>query len=145
MQHVAVMKKEWSLIEKIISGSKTIESRWYLSRRAPLGKIKKGDTIFFKNSGQPVTAKAQVSDVREFSKLNAKKVKKILNTYGGKNKLALNDLKKSYELYKDKKYCILVFLKNPTQVKPFNINKKGYGMMSSWICVENINDIKKGL
>lgn len=33
MEHVAIMKKSWGLTRKILSGEKTIESRWYRFRR----------------------------------------------------------------------------------------------------------------
>ena len=46
MDHVAIMKKSWGLTEKIISGEKKIESRWYKFRHSPWGKIKKGDNLF---------------------------------------------------------------------------------------------------
>ena len=45
MIHIAIMKKEWGLLEKILSGEKIIESRWYLNRSSPWGKIKKGEEI----------------------------------------------------------------------------------------------------
>ena len=48
-----------------------------------------------------------------------------------------------FESFKDKKYCILIFIKNPREIKPFNINKKGFGMMSAWICVDNVDELKK--
>ena len=60
MDHVAIMKKSWKLTEKILSGEKKIESRWYKSKYPPWGKIKKGDIIYFKDSGEPVSIKAKV-------------------------------------------------------------------------------------
>ena len=54
MDHVAIMNKSWGLIPKILSGSKTIESRWYKTKRTPWDKIAKGDTVYFKNSGEQV-------------------------------------------------------------------------------------------
>ena len=61
------MKKSWGLIGKIISGEKKIESRWYKSKRSPWGKIEKGDTVYFKDSGEPVSIKAKVKKVISFS------------------------------------------------------------------------------
>lgn len=29
MEHVAIMRKSWGLTDKILSGQKKIESRWY--------------------------------------------------------------------------------------------------------------------
>ena len=44
MQHVAIMKKSWGLTDKILSGQKKIESRWYLSSFCP-------HNIFYCSSG----------------------------------------------------------------------------------------------
>lgn len=63
MDHVAIMKKSWNLTAKILSGEKKIESRWYLTRRKPWDCIKKGEVIYFKNSGESVNLKAIVKKV----------------------------------------------------------------------------------
>ncbi len=133
MNHVAIMKKSWRFLEKIANGEKIIESRWYVTRRAPWRKIQKGDTVYFKNSGEKVTLKTSVSKVVSFEKLTPKLVKDILVKYGKDDGIAEKDISKFYKLFKDKKYCILIFLKNPKKVKPFDVNKKGFGMMSAWL------------
>ncbi len=143
MEHLAIMKKSWSLIPKILTGEKKIESRWYRARYSPWNKIKSGDIVYFKDSGGPVNVKAIVNKVIQFSDLSSVKVKEILEKYGKRDGLGISDIPRFFKMFKDKKYCILVFLKNPTKLKkPFNINKKGYGMMSAWISVDNINEIK---
>lgn len=131
--HVAIMKKSWGLLPKILTGEKTIESRWYLNKSRPWGNISAGETVYFKNSGEAVTVKAKVHKVLEFKNLTPKKVKEILEKY------KIGDF---YENFKNKKYCILVFLKNPKKVKPFNINKSGFGAMSAWITIDNIDTIR---
>lgn len=68
MQHVAIMKKSWGLIPKILSGEKRVESNY-----------------------------------------------------------------------------LLIFLKNQVKIKPFEIDKIGFGMMSAWITVKNIKQIKDEL
>ena len=140
MEHLAILKKSWNLSRKILDGSKSIESRWYVTRRAPFDKIRAGETIYFKESGEPVSIRAQVSDVRQFSDLNENKVRKIYKDYGG---ICPSDLEESVRVNKGKRYCVLVFIKNPKAIKPFEINKKGYGIMSAWICINKIDDIKK--
>ncbi len=137
------MKKSWRLLEKIISGEKTIESRWYKAKYPPLGKIRAGDTVWFKDSGCPVTAKADVAKVKEFSNLTKQKVFNILKQYGKSDGIEKKDIPKFYELFKGKKYCILIFLRNPAKIKPFQIDKKGYGSMASWICINKIEKIKR--
>ena len=139
MEHLAILNKKLNLLQKIISGKKTIESRWYVNRKAPYGCIKKGDVVYFKNSGEPVAVKASVSSVLQFDDLTDAKILQILKEYG--NKLGVDESYASN--LKGKKYCILVFLENVKQIEQFEINKKGYGMMSAWISVENINGLKK--
>jgi len=57
MNHIAIMRKSWGLAEKILTGEKTIESRWYETRRAPWGKIKKGDIVYLKLFNSPILPK----------------------------------------------------------------------------------------
>ncbi len=142
MEHLAIMKKSWNLTHKILAGKKKIESRWYKNKYPPWNKIKTGETIYFKDSGNPVKIKAEVNKVLQFSKQNQEKVKEILDKYGNNDGIEDENISKFFELFKDKKYCMLIFLKNPTKINSFNINKKGYGMMSSWIVVDDINKIK---
>jgi len=139
------MKKSWGLTEKILSGEKKIESRWYMAKCAPWDRIKAGETVYFKNSGEPITIKAKVTKVLQFSDLNQGKVRQILAKYGKDDGLELAQLADFFDLFKNKRYCLLIFLKNPVKIKPFQINKKGFGMMSAWICVKNVSQIKKPL
>ena len=66
VEHVAIMKKSWRLLPKILSGEKTVESRWYSIKAAPWGRIHPGDPIYFKDSGEPVTVRAIVEKVDAF-------------------------------------------------------------------------------
>lgn len=140
MEHVAIMKKSWGLTQKILSGEKKIESRWYQTKRAPWGKIKIGDSVFFKDTGEPVIAKATVSDIIQLEVKNINEAKRIVKLYG-KDICLINSNPMSWG--KLAKYCILIFLKNPVKIKPFEINKKGFGAMSAWITVDNVSKIKK--
>ena len=54
MQHLAIMKKSWNLTDKILTGKKKIESRWYKNKYKPWNKIKTEDVVYFKDSGIPV-------------------------------------------------------------------------------------------
>lgn len=139
MDHVAIMKKSWGLTSKILSGQKKIESRWYKSKRAPWGKIVKGDTVYFKDSGEPVSVKARVEKVLSFSGLTPQKVKQILDKFGDADGIEKDKLGEFFALFKDKKYCLLIFLKNPQKINPLTINKTGFGAMSAWLTVDNIN------
>lgn len=142
MNHIAIMKKNWGLIPKILNGQKTIESRWYQTKRSPWDRIKIGDTIYFKNSGEPVTVKAMVIRIVQFQDLTSSKVKEILCEYGYNDGISKEEIPIFFERFKNKKYCILVFLKKPQKIVPFEINKKGFGSQAAWLVVSDINRIK---
>jgi len=143
MDHLAIMKKSWGLTQKILSGQKKIESRWYLNKHVPWDKIKAGEIVYFKDSGEPVYLKAEVEKVIQFSDLTPEKVKEILAIYGADDGLENTNIPEFYERFKDRKYCLLIFLKNPQKIEPFEIDKSGFGMMSAWITVQDINLIKQ--
>jgi len=141
MEHLAIMKKSWTLTEKILSGKKKIESRWYKQKRAPWNKISAGDKIYFKDSGCPVSIMATADKILQFSDLNPAKIKEIIVKYG--NEIALQNPEASFNMNKDKNYCMLIYLKNPQKIQPFHINKKGYGNMSAWISLNSIEEIRR--
>ena len=140
MHHVAIMNKSWNLIPKIISGEKSIESRWYQTKRTPWDKIKAGDKIFFKNSGEAIIAEAGVSKVMQFEIAGIEDAVRIIKKYGKEICLVNSDPLTWGRLTK---YCILIHLKKPRKVeKPFMINKKGFGIGAAWITVGDIEKIK---
>lgn len=135
------MKKSWGLLPKILNGEKTIESRWYKNKYTPWDRIQKNDTVYFKNSGEPITLKADVASVLQFSHLTPSKVKQILTEYGGCDGIPEKEIPKYYKMFKDKNYCLLIFLKNPSRINNFDINKKGFGMMAAWISVKDLDEL----
>ncbi len=142
MHHIAFMKKSWKLIPKILSEEKTIESRWYIHKINPWNNIKENDTIYFKNGGEPITAQAQVDKVIQFEHYTKPQLKNILEQYGGNPGICFPNINQSFQILKQKNYCILMFLKNPQSLTPFHINKTGFGNACAWICVEDIDRIK---
>lgn len=142
MEHVAIMKKSWGLVPKILSGEKKIESRWYKNKYSPWGKIKEGERVYFKDSGSLVSLKAEVEKVLQFSDLDELKVREILEKYAKDDGIE-QDKEKFFEMFKKKNYCMLIFLKYPEKIEPFKIDKKGFGAMAAWLCVDDINKIKK--
>ena len=141
MQHVAIMKRSLGYLDKIKDGTKTVESRWYLFKRSPWNRISKGDTIFFKNSGMPVDLRCKASKILQFDNLSEDKVRSILDKYSVE--IGIEDKDDFYEGIKDKKYCILIFLENMEDIDGFEIDKKGFGLMSAWMSLDDIDKIKK--
>jgi len=142
MDHIAIMNKSWKLIPKILSGEKKIESRWYSARFAPWDRIKPGETVYFKDAGCAVTAKATVSKVLQYADCNEKKVREIIDEYWGIGKIAFSSKEGALDWARKKKYCVLIFLKYATPVKPFEIDKTGFGNACAWMCLDSIDRVK---
>lgn len=145
--HVAIMKKSWGLTDNILKGTKTIESRWYMNKYKPWGVIEKGDEIYFKDSGESVRIKAIVDNVLQFENLTPEKVAEILKRYSKTDGLGIDsgDFEKYFQMFKNKKYCLLVFLKDVQEVEPFEIDKTGFGAMAAWLVVDSIDKIRLGI
>jgi ASC-1-like (ASCH) protein len=139
MEHLAILSKKRKLLDRILSGEKNIESRWYKFKKPPFGNISIGDMIYFKESGCPVTAKAEIKNFIVYENLTMNKIVEIINDYGSQIGI---DMEYADEV-KDKNICILIFLKNPNRIEPFEIDKKGYGIMSAWISIDDIRKLRK--
>ncbi|MBU1868432.1 hypothetical protein KJ608_03130 [Patescibacteria group bacterium] len=137
------MKKNWGLIPMIKSGRKVAESRWYKLRVAPWNRIEKGDTVYFKNSGESVTLKAKVSRVLQYVISNGSERLKIIKKHAKKD-LGLDEIPEEIQNYiSNKRYAIFVFIENPEEVEPFDIDKSGFGKQCAWVTVLDIEKIKK--
>ena len=137
MHHLAILAKKRKLLAKIISGEKTIESRWYKTKRTPYNNIKTNDTIYFKDSGEPITVQATVEKVLFFD-LRHTKVNNLIEKYADRIGLKQRDPQE----YAKFNYCTLIWLKEVKEIPKFNINKQGYGNMAAWITLEDISQIK---
>jgi ASC-1-like (ASCH) protein len=142
MVHVAIMKKSWGLTAKILTGEKTIETRWYKNKSRPWDMVKEGDIILFKDSGEPVTVKAEVTKVEQFCDLNEEKIDQLLKKYSQRDLGSAGITKEIQAYVTGKNYAVIIHLKNPQSVKPFEVNKTGFGAMSAWLCVKDIKEIK---
>lgn len=141
MDHVAIMQPKLKMLEKILAGEKTIESRWYKAKRSPWDAIKSGDTVYFKNSSQPITAMAVVDQVTQYNNLTPENIDQLLQEYGSRLGLDHGQLSAFRRKVLSSRYAILIFLKKPQLVPQFTIRKTGFGAMASWITVENIGQI----
>jgi hypothetical protein len=135
MNHVAIMKKSWGLIPKILAGEKTIESRWYVSRRAPWGRVSAGDVIWFRDSGAPVTARATVKKVVQLEFSGLAEVEAAVRRYG-KDICLLNREPKTWPRLP--RYVVLMWLADARPVKPFIVDKRGFGNAAAWLVVPDL-------
>lgn len=117
MEHLAIMSKGY--IEKILSGEKSIESRFSVNRISPFGKIKAGEKVYLKETGKPVSASFEVESVLFFDDLDKGKIKEIRAKYG-------NQICAEEEFWQSKqhaRYATLIYIRNPKIEKPFKVNK----------------------
>jgi hypothetical protein len=144
MHHIAILTKKKDYITKILDHQKTIESRWYVNKIAPFNVIKIGETIYLKNTGEPITAKVRVKNIIQYEDLNQHKIKELIRLYGAQIAPECSDkdwlIWITSEQTAKKRYCILIELCNPQAIKPFNINKKGFGTACAWMCVKDIKN-----
>ena len=136
------MRASGDLLGKILSGEKTIESRWYVARRAPWNRITVGDLVYFKYAGALVTARARVAKVLQFS-LTREVVFHILTTYGAAIGFLSATFSSDVSRLSLKKYCILVFLTSVEEIEPFAIDKQGFGNPNAWLSVPSVVALKK--
>jgi len=143
--HVAIMKPSWGLIKKIITGEKRLETRWYENKIAPWDNIFEGDRIYFKDAGGKVRLRAEVGRVWQYVDLNPDKVLKLLIKYARTDGIGSDEkeIKKFERIFEKKKYMIAIEILNPIKIKPFGISKKGFGILSGWITVPDINMLIK--
>ena len=142
MDHLAIMKKNRWLTQRILTGQKTLETRRYMNKSAPWDKIKAGDTVYFKDSGSPVSVQAKVSKVEQFADLDEAKRQAILKKYSYADIGTATILPEILEYVKWKRYCIIIHLVSPCAVKSFEVDKTWYGNMAAWISLPSIEKIR---
>ena len=128
MQHIAILKQPFFYM--VLSGEKTIESRWSMVKVAPYKKVSVGDKILLKETGKDVTATANVKKV-QFYELTPELVEDIRIKYG---KQIGTDKFEDWKSTLQKKYCTLIWLDEVTPVAPIKV-KRSNG--AGWIVLKD--------
>lgn len=127
MQHIAILRQPF--FDMVLSGEKTIESRWSMNKVAPYGKVNIGDEIFLKETGKDVTATAIVKNVKYYE-LTPEIVEEICLCYG---KQIGTDKFEDWETTLHKKYCTLIWLSDVKEIEPIKV-KRSNG--AGWLIVK---------
>lgn len=119
------------LAEKILTGVKTIESRFSKAKIAPFGLVSAGDIVYIKPTGKDIVGQFEVDKVIFYDGLTVPDIEKIKLEYG--DKIAANG-----DFWQDKrtsKYASLIFIKQSTRflVSPIKIEKKD---QRGWIVLD---------
>ncbi len=115
MEHIAILRQPF--YDMVLNGEKTIESRWSMNKIAPYKKVKVGDDILLKVTGEPVTARAKVKEVKYFE-LTPEIVEEIRVNYG---KQIGTDKFEDWESTRQKKFCTLIWLKDVKRIQPLSV------------------------
>ena len=75
-------------------------------------------------------------------KIESRWSKYKIERYGGKGQIALKNTNPVSEGYKNKNYCVLIFLKDSQKIEPFKIDKTGFGTGAAWMCAEDISRVR---
>ena len=78
-KHLAIFKGEAG--ELILSGKKTIESRFSQMKNPPFGVISSGDLVYIKPSGKDIIGEFRVKKVIFFDGLNADDINDLKSRY----------------------------------------------------------------
>ncbi len=125
MKHLAIFKGGGA--EKILSGRKTIESRFARSKIAPFGVITNGDLVYIKPSGGQIIGQFRVKKVIFYDGLSKEDLEEIIQKYG-------KEIATDEAYWKSKfnaKYATLIFIGNSSRfitspIKPVKKDLRGW-------------------
>ncbi len=142
MDHLAILTKRF--MDKILTGEKTIESRWSKDRRSPFERANPGDTVYFKYSCGPIAARAIIRRVEYFERHTSAALiaQYVFKNYGALGLESENAAQQFLEANRHKCYVTFITLKQVIRINNFAISKKGYGTQTAWITVGNIDELR---
>lgn len=127
--HIAIMSHR-SLLDKILAGEKTIESRFSRVKSPPFGQVAAGDKIYFKLSGGPVLGVARVTRVEEYDNLTPPQIEELAAKYREGLALSEDFLARKME----SKFASLLFLEDVAACQPWAFKQEG---RSGWIVLNS--------
>ncbi len=141
MDHVVYIDAKAGELETLLAGEKTMIVRGATGRKLPYGRVQANDRLFFiQNNGDGlVRASATVSDVFNSDKLTEEQSGELLKT----NQPKLNLTPEQIKRWAGKRYLVLIEVRDVRSVKPFVVDRAGYGNMDDWLPVGAIESIRK--
>ena len=128
-KHLAIFKGSGA--ELILSGKKTIESRFSRKKTVPFGQVSSGDLVYIKPSGKDIIGQFRVKKVIFFDGLEAGEIREIRERWG--KELAVDE---AYWKGKETaKYATLIFIGDSSRfiTSPVKIPKKD---LRGWVVLK---------
>ena len=130
-------KKGEKVLDKILTGKKTMIVRGAAGRKIPHSRVNEGEILYFMQKGsKKISAKAMVTHVDNYTKLTDSEIIEKLNN----PKLDLTDKQKERW---HKKCLILVEFSGLEKIEPA-LDFEHQGNMDDWLIIEKIEDVLVG-
>lgn len=131
-------KKGERVLDKILSGTKTMIVRGAAGRKIPHSRVFEGERLYFIEKGSSwITASAVVKAVQNHVKLSEEEITEILE----ENQPKLNLTEKQKTRWHKKCLC-LVELEDAGEITPLAFDHQGN--MDDWLILEKIEDVVVG-
>jgi hypothetical protein len=126
--HLAILHEPY--LSRILSGEKTIESRWLKRRVAPYARVAAGDTIYLKQASGPIVAMAQAAEIWQFDDLTPARVDELLARFGDRLRLEPDFADHA----RGQRYAVLIKLADVQLLpQPLSFRQRG---RSGWVILD---------
>jgi len=127
--HLAIFKGKAG--ELILSGKKTIESRFSRVKLPPFGIVSSGDLVYIKPSGKDIIGQFRVKKVIFFDNLDADDLSDLKKRYG--KSLAVSE--EYWEKNRNSRYATLIFIGDSSRfiTSPVRFSKKD---LRGWVVLD---------
>ncbi len=116
-----------STIQAILSGQKTIETRFSKHKIVPFGVISRSDLVYLKPPGEEIMGQFKVKKVISYEGLTSEDVQKIFTEYGNEIRTGNREEDKKYFQEKQSSlYGTLIFIAESERfiTSPLKVKKK---------------------
>ena len=138
MVHMVYCDDKEKVLEKILTGKKTMIIRAAAGRKIPHSRVFEGEKLYFMKKGTgKITAMAEVKSVQNYVKLSEEEINNVL----GENQDALN-LSEKQRVRWHKKCMCLFEITNLKEITSLEFDHQGN--MDDWLIIEKIEDVVVG-
>lgn len=138
MVHLVYCDDKEKVMEKILSGQKTMIVRGAAGRKIPHSRVFQGETLYFMKKGTgKISAMATVTNVQNYTKLTDDEITKILEDNQSKLDLSAKQKQRWH-----KKCLCLVEFREVKEITPLEFDHQSN--MDDWLIIEKIEDVVVG-
>ncbi len=138
MVHLVYCDDKEKVLEKILSGEKTMIIRGAAGRKIPHSRVFEGEELYLMKKGSAkISAKVRVKAVENFVKLSDEEITATIDKNQGKLTLSEKQKKRWH-----KKCLCLVEFDNVKEIAPLDFQHQGN--MDDWLILEKIEDVVVG-